>query len=413
MSTGFVIAEKKLAKAKVALMGPSGSGKTLGALKLARGLTNNGRVGVLDSENNSASLYSDKFGDWKYLTLPIAPPYTARKYADVIDLAAREKLDCLIIDSYSHVWAGEGGLLQQKEALDSRAGSNSYTNWGQITKLHEALKSKLLYSPIHIIVTMRSKQEYIMEANERGKMAPKKVGTKPIQRDDLEYEFTVAFDIGMDHQFLVSKDRTDLFDGAVGKLSEQTGADISAWLCNDISTPDLASEAPTEAAKIAQPAATAPPPTKPVIRPRVVPNVAQQQTTPANDMAGPEPDPMMQDQQEADRQAAALSNAEMAALKNPRTGNIAVHKIVDAQDRKANAQAKAPPPQEIDVANYVIKCGQNWGMVGKKIIEVNESTLVAALRQANNLIDKGNRDANVVEFVKYACQFLKDMGVAL
>ena len=70
MSAGFVVASKKMAKAKVAMIGPSGSGKTFSALRLARGLTNNGRVGVLDSENNSASLYSDKFEGWQYFVLP-------------------------------------------------------------------------------------------------------------------------------------------------------------------------------------------------------------------------------------------------------------------------------------------------------------------------------------------------------
>lgn len=223
----FKKATRQLAKAKIALTGPSGSGKTFSALRLAHGF--GGRWAVLDTENNSAGLYCDRFSGWEYEIAAISPPYTAKKYFDAIDYAISQKYDGLIIDSASHLWAGEGGLLQQKEALDSRGG-NSYTNWGQITKLHEQFKSYIQNAPLNMIVTMRSKQEYVMEQNEKGKSAPKKVGLAPIQRDGLEYEFTVVFDIGMDHQFVVSKDRTGLFDGTITTITESTGQTIKDWL---------------------------------------------------------------------------------------------------------------------------------------------------------------------------------------
>lgn len=225
----FQLAKKTQAKVKIAVTGPSGSGKTMSSLLLAKGLTNNGKVAVIDTENNSASLYADKFQDWQFFTICINPPYTAQKYLQAMDAAVKEGFDCLIIDSLSHVWASEGGLLQQKEALDSRGG-NSYTNWGQITKLYEQLKSKILHTNIHLISTMRSKQEYVMEQNEKGKQAPKKVGLAPIMRDGMEYEFTVVFDVGMDHQFMVSKDRTGLFDGVVTTISEDTGKQLFQWI---------------------------------------------------------------------------------------------------------------------------------------------------------------------------------------
>lgn len=223
----FKKATKSLAKAKIALTGPSGSGKTLSSLYLAKGLGL--KVAVLDTENNSASLYEDRFPGWEYFVLPMNPPYTAQKYLAGIDAAIQQGFEVLIIDSLSHVWAAEGGLLQQKEALDSRGG-NSFTNWGAITKLYEQLKSKILFSPIHVIVTMRSKQEYILEQTDKGKQAPKKVGLAPIMRDGMEYEFTVVFDIGMDHQFMVSKDRTGLFDGVVATIDSETGTQIKEWL---------------------------------------------------------------------------------------------------------------------------------------------------------------------------------------
>lgn len=244
-SLTFKKASKSMAKAKIALTGPSGAGKTLSALLLAKGLTSGGRVAVIDTENNSASLYEDRFDGWEYFVLPMNPPYTVQKYIMGIDLAIKEGFDCLIIDSLTHVWAAEGGLLQQKEALDSRGG-NSYTNWGSITKLYEELKGKLLHSKIHMICTMRSKQEYILEQNEKGKQAPKKVGLAPIMRDGMEYEFTVVFDIGMDHQYMATKDRTSLFNGVVATVTEETGTQIKEWLKTE--PPPVASPVPAPAA---------------------------------------------------------------------------------------------------------------------------------------------------------------------
>lgn len=232
----FSKATKQSAKAKIALTGPSGSGKTLSSLLIAKGL--GGRCCVIDTENGSASLYAGHrlLDGFEYDVATIEPSYDLKKYLILIEEAHKAKYDVLIIDSLTHAWAGEGGLLQKKEALDSRGG-NSYTNWGAITKEYERLKSYLLHSKMDLIVTMRSKQEYVLEDNGKGKQAPKKVGLAPIMRDGMEYEFTVVFDIGMDHQFMVSKDRTDLFDGVVATISEDTGAQIKEWLRGEPSPP--------------------------------------------------------------------------------------------------------------------------------------------------------------------------------
>lgn len=248
----FQKASKRLAKAKILLTGPSGAGKTFSALRLARGL--GGRVAVIDTENNSASLYADQFPGWEYDVCSLTPPYTAQKYFQAIEDAERAVCyDILIIDSATHLWAGEGGLLDQKSAADSRGG-NSFTNWKTISELNERFKSRVLHSKLHIICTARSKQEYIMEANEKGKSAPRKVGLAPILRDGMEYEFTVVFDIGMDHQFIVSKDRTNLFDGHVALITETTGATIKSWLFNDVQAESIVkTEEPAPEPKTAEP----------------------------------------------------------------------------------------------------------------------------------------------------------------
>jgi hypothetical protein len=228
----FIKAERKQVKAKIALTGPSGSGKTMSALLIAAGIGK--RIAVVDTENKSASLYAGMttgpLTGIEFDVLEIEPPYTIARYLEAIEAAERAKYDVLVIDSISHAWAGEGGLLDKKAALDERPNSNSYTNWAKITPEHERFRARLLQADVHLICTMRSKQDYVLEVNERGKSAPKKVGLAPIQRDGMEYEFMLVLDLGMDHSAIASKDRTSLFDGTVEKPTRKTGERLMAWL---------------------------------------------------------------------------------------------------------------------------------------------------------------------------------------
>lgn len=240
----FVRAERKRVKLKIAITGPSGSGKTYSALELASGIGQ--KIALIDTENDSASLYSDRF---VFDTLNIDPPYTIGKYVEAINAAQSEGYDVVVIDSISHAWAGDGGLLAKKEALDSRSGTqNQYTNWGSITKEHEAFKSTLLNADIHMICTMRSKQDY-QQVEENGRKKIQKVGLAPIQRDGMEYEFTTVFDVAMDHAAVPSKDRTGLFDGHIQKLSKETGIQLIAWLDGATAAPRAIAPAPAEQPK--------------------------------------------------------------------------------------------------------------------------------------------------------------------
>lgn len=231
----FKKAVRSQAKLKLGITGPSGSGKTFSALRLARGIAPKGKIALIDTENNSASLYSDGFD---FDSASIDPPYTIDKYIAAIKAAEKAGYDVLIVDSLTHAWAGEGGLLQQKEQLDARGG-NSYTNWAKMTPLQEKFIAALLHSKVHLIATIRSKQDYVLQENKSGKQAPVKVGLAPVQRDGLEYEFTAVLDVAMNHEAAASKDRTGLFDGKIMLLSEEHGVMLRDW---------MASAAPTQSA---------------------------------------------------------------------------------------------------------------------------------------------------------------------
>jgi hypothetical protein len=172
--------------------------------------------------------------------IELGPPFTSKRFEEVIDAAIDAGYDVLVIDSLSHQWAGEGGILSRKEEMDKRPGSNSYTNWATFTKEHTAFVAKVLHAPIHMIVTLRSKQDYVIETNEKGKSSPRKVGLAPVQREGLEYEFSTMFELQMDHRAQVSKDRTGLFaDELVDLLDKNVATRIKGWL-------DSAEPAPTK-----------------------------------------------------------------------------------------------------------------------------------------------------------------------
>ena len=222
----FRKAERKKAKLRLGITGTAGSGKTYGALLVAKGL--GGKTVLIDTEFRSGDLYANEFD---YDVGSIEAPYEIQKYIQAIHDAEKSCYDVIIIDSLSHAWAGEGGLLDFHGKLTEASYSkNSYTAWNKVTPLHNKLIEAMLNSPCHIIATMRSKTDYIQTENEKGKKEIVKVGLAPVQREGMDYEFTTVFDLGQNHMATVSKDRTRLFDGKVFQLSEKTGEALKTWL---------------------------------------------------------------------------------------------------------------------------------------------------------------------------------------
>ena len=217
-------AQRRKAKLRLALLGPTGSGKTMSALYLAFGI--GGKVGVIDTENGSADLYADE-GDYDVITLE--KPYTVASYRAAIQTFEDAGYDVIIIDSLSHAWAGSGGLLDKHGQLAKRT-NDSFGAWREVTPDHNAFVEAMLTSPAHIIATMRVKTEYVLEKNAAGKNAPRKVGLQPVQRDGLEYEFTVVMDVDAEHKASASKDRTKLFAGWYEEITPRTGKKLLEWL---------------------------------------------------------------------------------------------------------------------------------------------------------------------------------------
>lgn len=223
----FQPAIKSKSKARVGLIGPSGSGKTFTSLRIATGLAGDGRIAVIDTEHGSASKYADLF-NFDVLELDDFSPDV---YVKAIELAERAGYDVVVIDSLSHAWIGKNGALDQVDSYARRNNNNSFGAWRFVTPKHNALVEALVGCHAHVIATMRSKTEYVIEKSKGGKSMPRKVGTAPIQRDGMEYEFDVVGELDQEHLFVVTKTRCHLLDGKSYDMpGEALGELLGHWL---------------------------------------------------------------------------------------------------------------------------------------------------------------------------------------
>lgn len=240
MSMTFQIrpAERRQAKLRLALIGVSGSGKSRGAINIAAGL--GGKFVIIDTERKSADLYAHLT---EFDVLNLERPFTPEKYIQAIEYCEKQGYNTIIIDSLSHAWAGEGGLLDMQDAATQASKTkNSYTAWKEVTPWYNRLVDTILQSNAHIIATMRVKTHYEV-VNDNGKARPIKVGLAPIQREGLDYEFTVVLDLDKDSKFYSSsKDRTQLFEGKHEQLTKETGERLLNWLNDGRSLKEIEDE---------------------------------------------------------------------------------------------------------------------------------------------------------------------------
>lgn len=216
---------------KLALMAPSGGGKTYGSLRLASGMADeikketgkDAKILLANTEQKRGYYYANEFD---YDIVDIEPPHNPEKYVELIDFAVSEGYDILIIDSSSHEWEGKGGCLE----LQQQAGG-TYQAWSKITPRHNRFIDAIADSPIHIIATMRGKDQYEVNKDDRGKTSVQKLGVGAKQRDGFEYEFTCTFLIDQKTNCAeVQKDNTHIFEGeGATLLTENHGRKIIQW----------------------------------------------------------------------------------------------------------------------------------------------------------------------------------------
>lgn len=237
----FETVTRQKSKLRMGLVGTSGSGKTLGALYIAYGITADwSKIALIDTEHERGRFYANRTdleiptGEFLYQSL--TAPYSPEKYiAYVQEAAAAVGPDgAIIVDSFSHAWDNEGGVLDIKnEIAKTQKNGNSFSAWDEAGKVQNNLINAVLSVNAHTIVTMRAKMAYAMETDERGKTRPVKIGLAPVQRENAEYEFDVVMNISRDHTAVTSKDTTFL-DTFSGVITPEIGKQLHEWLDNGV-----------------------------------------------------------------------------------------------------------------------------------------------------------------------------------
>lgn len=240
---GLSVAKREQLLGAIAIMGASGSGKTLGGLLMAYGMMKEKyqdlpdnevwqKVGLIDTEHRRSLVYVNmehqgtKIGEFWHFNLEA--PYSVDRYDESMGALKSAGCEVIVIDSTSHAWEGEGGVMNYQQQLGGRFQDWLTTNkeaYDPMVKLFTGEKHG-----VHVINTMRTKQEHVMQPDENGKMQVVKLGMKPIQRDSLEYEFQVVFSVDMEHTAVTSKDNSSMFAGQRFQLSADIGKKLYQWL---------------------------------------------------------------------------------------------------------------------------------------------------------------------------------------
>jgi len=181
----------------VGLWGKSGSGKTYSALLLARGLVGpKGKIAVIDTENHRAGFYADMVGGWEHLDLQ--PPFSPDKFSAAFKFCEDQKADVIVVDSISHVWSGQGGVLDMAETGTSKTGKKltGVIAWKVPKMAYKRMLNNLIRSPIPVIFCIRAKDGVKQVGQEVVQTGP-----QPIADKDMIYEMTVDLHLVKDGQY--------------------------------------------------------------------------------------------------------------------------------------------------------------------------------------------------------------------
>lgn len=234
----------------IGLIGPSGSGKTYSAMRLAAGIVGKeGRFAVIDTEARRALHYADTFA---FDHCELNAPFRSAHYADAIQAADKAGYKAIVVDSCSHEWAGEGGVLDfQEEELTRMAGDDykkreacKMAAWIKPKMQHKQMVQRLLQTKAHLIMCFRAEEKTKIEkvmkdGKEKTQIVP--IGFQPVCSKELPYELTVSFLLSTDHPGIglpikLQEQHKIIFP--TGKLiDESSGKAVSEWAAGGVKLP--------------------------------------------------------------------------------------------------------------------------------------------------------------------------------
>jgi hypothetical protein len=224
----------------IGLAGATGTGKTYTAMRLASGMSVGKRFAVIDTENGRASHYADRFA---FDVAELRAPYTPERYTEAIRAADAAGYPVIVVDSMSHEYAGEGGILDMQEAEFERMGHREavkVASWIRPKGEHKSMVQALLQTKAHLILCFRAEAKIEVVKGEDGKIkiVPKTSlvgldGWIPIAEKSLPFELTVSLlftpgDPGIPHPIKLEEQHRAFFPEG-RQVTEESGRLIQEW----------------------------------------------------------------------------------------------------------------------------------------------------------------------------------------
>ncbi len=240
-------AVRKGTPALISLWGPSSSGKTYTALELARGLVGpEGKIGLIDTENNRALFYAAMADGWEHLDFQ--PPFSPDRYTAALKTFEDKGYGCVIVDSGSHAWEGEGGVLDMAENGRAQSGKalTGLVKWNKPKAAYKRMVNNQLRAPFHVIFCLRAKDGFKQKGfGDKAEIA--NVGLEPIIGKNFLFEMTISVLLGADHKPVFPGDNSEYHANPSipsvkvpeelkhlikpnEYLGEGTGAAIAGWI---------------------------------------------------------------------------------------------------------------------------------------------------------------------------------------
>jgi len=228
----------------IGVAGPSGSGKTYSALRMASGITDGAPFAVIDTERGRSKHYADQF---KFDVAEMEPPFSPARYLEAIEEADKVGYLCIVVDSASHAWAGDGGCMDMQEAeferltkgKEERADAFKLLSWKEPKQEHKRMVYGLLRVKAHIIICLRAEPKVeITKQDGKTVIVPKKTMTSidgwiPICEKSLPFELTASALLMPDHpgvpKWIKLQEQHRIMFPPGEMLDETAGRAIAKW----------------------------------------------------------------------------------------------------------------------------------------------------------------------------------------
>lgn len=248
----------------IGLAGGTGSGKTFSAMRLAAGISGDKPFAVIDTEAGRALHYADQF---KFDHGDLKPPFSPQCYAEAILAADAAKYPVIVVDSTTHEWAGEGGVLEMHDAELDRMAGDDYAKrervkmaaWIRPKMDHKRMVQRLLQVRAHLILCFRAEEKVEMVKNDKtGKLEiiPKQTltginGWVPVCEKNLPFELTASFLLtadapGMPKPIKLEAQHRPMFP-LDKPIDEESGRKVAAWAAGAPAEKPAADKALTDA----------------------------------------------------------------------------------------------------------------------------------------------------------------------